>query len=162
MTIRFLVAAGLLISSPLGLSACGSSSTSQSSPPAQSNPSPSPSPSGPVVLGTSNAAVAGASETILIDVRGMTLYYRTSDTATVVCSGGCATVWPPLLLASGTPASSTSVSGTLSVLADANGNQVTYNGHPLYTYSKDSAKGDTNGEGVGGVWHVATPSLAAA
>ena len=45
-------------------------------------------------------------------------------------------------------------------LGDANGTQVTYNGHLLYTYAGDSKPGDTNGEGIDGVWFVATPDLA--
>jgi predicted lipoprotein with Yx(FWY)xxD motif len=53
-----------------------------------------------------------------------------------------------------------SLSGALRSLSDANGTQVTYNGHLLYTYSGDSKPGDTNGEGIGGVWFVATSNLA--
>jgi hypothetical protein len=45
---------------------------------------------------------------------------------------------------------------------DANGKQVAYNGHPLYTYSKDSDSGDAYGQGIGGKWFVATPDLAVA
>jgi hypothetical protein len=33
------------------------------------------------------------------------------------------------------------------------------NSNPLYTYSGDTGPGQTTGEGVGGVWHVCTPSL---
>jgi len=61
---------------------------------------------------------------------------------------------------SGAPTSATSLPGKLTVVADANGNQVEYNGHPLYTYSGDTGPGQTTGEGVGGVWHVVTPGLA--
>jgi len=35
--------------------------------------------------------------------------------------------------------------------------QVTRNGWPLYSYAGDSAAGDANGQGVGGVWWVLTP-----
>jgi predicted lipoprotein with Yx(FWY)xxD motif len=38
---------------------------------------------------------------------------------------------------------------------------VTFNGWPLYTFANDKAPGQVNGQGVGGVWFVATPSLAA-
>ncbi len=76
------------------------------------------------------------------------------------CSGGCASAWPPLLVSgSNTPTSTTSLPGKLSVQADANGTQVEYNGHPLYTFSGDTAPGQTTGEGFGGIWHVVTPSL---
>jgi predicted lipoprotein with Yx(FWY)xxD motif len=51
--------------------------------------------------------------------------------------------------------------GQLTVLSGANGNQVLYNGHPLYTYSKDGDAGNALGQGVGGKWFVATPDLAA-
>ena len=52
------------------------------------------------------------------------------------------------------------VSGTLATLAnpDGKGQQVTYNGWPLYYYVKDKAPGDTTGQGVGGNWFVVTPA----
>ncbi len=39
--------------------------------------------------------------------------------------------------------------------------QVTYNGHPLYTFTGDSNPGDTSGQGVnvfGGLWYAVSPS----
>jgi predicted lipoprotein with Yx(FWY)xxD motif len=112
------------------------------------------------LIQTATATVNGKSETILTNAQGMTLYYRTTDMPpTTVCSGGCASAWPPLLVSgSSTPTSTTSLSGKLSVQADANGNQVEYNGHPLYTFSGDTAPGQTTGEGFGGIWHVVTPT----
>jgi len=113
------------------------------------------------LIKTATATVKGTSETILTTVQGMTLYYRTTDMPpTTVCSGGCASVWPPLLVSgSSTPTSATPLSGKLSAQADANGMQVEYNGHPLYNFSGDTAPGQTTGEGFGGIWHVVTPSL---
>lgn len=106
-------------------------------------------------------AVNGKSETILTNAAGMTLYYRTSDKPpTTVCSGGCASAWPPLLVTGSSVSSSgASLPGKLSVQTDANGNQAEYNGHPLYTYSGDSAPGQTSGEGVAGIWFVVTANL---
>jgi len=91
----------------------------------------------------------------------MTLYYYTPDTATTVaCTGGCATNWPPVLFTgTGTPTGATTLTGTLAVLSNPNGSQVTYNGHPLYTFVADKAPGDTTGEGKGGKWHVVTPDV---
>ena len=94
----------------------------------------------------------------------MTLYYFKPDTPTTsACTGGCAGTWPPLLsTGTGSPTSAATLPGTLTAVTTANGNQVEYNGHLLYTYSGDSAAGQTNGEGVGGKWFVCTPDLAAA
>jgi predicted lipoprotein with Yx(FWY)xxD motif len=118
--------------------------------------------SGSTVVKTKSVALNGTSTTVLADASGRTLYYFTPDTATsVACTGDCASLWPPLLLASGDPASSDSLSGTLGVMQGANGRQVTYNGHPLYTYSKDSGSGDALGEGIGGKWFVATGDIPA-
>ena len=113
------------------------------------------------IISTSTATVAGKSETILTNAQGMTLYYRTTDKPpSTVCSGGCAGAWPPLVASgSGVPTSAKALSGKLTIVADANGNQVAYNGHPLYTYSGDSGAGQTTGEGFGGIWHVVTPGL---
>ncbi len=36
--------------------------------------------------------------------------------------------------------------------------QVTYNGWPLYTYSKDMVPGDMNGEGFASLWYMMTPA----
>jgi len=113
---------------------------------------------------TASATVGGKSETILTDTRGMSLYYFTSDSDTsVACTkdNGCTATWSPLLApASGSPTSAATLPGLLSSLNGANGNQVSYNGHPLYTYGGDSAPGDAKGDGVEGKWFVATPDLA--
>jgi predicted lipoprotein with Yx(FWY)xxD motif len=113
------------------------------------------------LLQTATAMVNGTSETILTTAQGRTFYYRTTDMPpTTVCSGGYASVWPPLLVSgSSTPTSTTTLPGKLSVQADANGTQVEYNGHLLYTFSGDTAPGQTTGEGIGGIWHVCTPSF---
>jgi predicted lipoprotein with Yx(FWY)xxD motif len=113
-------------------------------------------------IGTATATVAGTSETILTNGAGRTLYYFADDTATSSqCTGACAQTWPPALAGASTPTAASALPGTLSVLNDGNGAQVTYNGHPLYIYSGDAAPGDTHGEGIEGKWHVATPTLAA-
>lgn len=113
-----------------------------------------------VTIKTATMSVKGKSVTALVNSQGLTLYYNTSDTTSAVCSGGCASAWPPVLSTSA-PGSVATLPGTLSLLTDANGSQVTYNGHPLYTYSGDSAPGQINGEGIGGVWFVASTDIAA-
>ena len=115
------------------------------------------------VLRTAQAKVDGKTETILTDAQGSTLYYFTPDAPKkLACSGECAQAWPPLLSKeSGTPLADASLSGALSTFNNANGNQVEYNGHLLYTFVKDAAPGQITGQGVGGKWFVATPALAA-
>ncbi|HLX39650.1 MAG TPA: hypothetical protein VKR42_03920, partial [Ktedonobacteraceae bacterium] len=99
--------------------------------PATASPTTSTGSSG-ALINTATATIKGVAETILTNAQGMTLYYRTTDTASSVCSGGCASAWPPLLAnGSNTPDSSTSLPGKLSIVTDANGSQVAYNGHPL-------------------------------
>ena len=156
----------LLLVLSLILAACGSSnSTSTGSSSGYggasgSTPTTAPATSASVIQ-TATATVKGTSQTILTNAQGMTLYYFMPDTAaSSACTGGCAAAWPPLLFqGSGTPASTTALSGKLSAVSDGNGTQVEYNGHPLYTYSGDTAAGQTNGEGIGGKWFVATPDL---
>jgi predicted lipoprotein with Yx(FWY)xxD motif len=115
------------------------------------------------MLKTATASVGGKSETVLSNAQGMTLYYRTSDAPpATVCSAGCASAWPPFVVSgSAAPTSVTTLPGTLTTMTDANGKQVAYNGHPLYTFSGDKAPGQTTGNGIAGVWFVATPALKA-
>ena len=99
---------------------------------------------------------------VLKGPNGHTLYTNTFDTLTKIqCTGACATTWPPL---DGTP----SVSGSLvaadfaTVARPDGGQQVTYQGHPVYYFSGDSAAGDTSGNGIadnGGTWHTASPDV---
>ncbi len=105
---------------------------------------------------TARVPVGGKLETILTSATGQPLYYYQPDTASKsFVTGSLAQAWPPLT--SGAPAS-TGLSGRLSVLNDVNGQQVTYNGHPLYTFVDDHA-GLVTGQGVQDFF-VATPGLA--
>ena len=130
-------------------------------------PSPTPQPTAtprPVnaLIHTAQVTVSGTVETVLTNAAGKTLYYLTADTPTsTACTGQCTTFWLPLL-AAGALTSATPLPHQLSVLADANGQQVEYEGHLLYTFSGDTAAGQAQGEGIqsfGGTWHVVTPNL---
>lgn len=104
----------------------------------------------------------GKSEAILANAQGMTLYYFTKDTASsIACTGGCAKLWPPLLLTSAQPSGPASVVKGLTVFNGPDGRQVEYKGHPLYTYAGDKAPGDTSGNGLYHAWHVVPPTVAA-
>ena len=116
-----------------------------------------PAASGAVVQ-TASVSVSGTMETVLVTSTGLTLYYHTPDTTTSVFTNTAS--WPPLLSAGGAPTTTATLSGKLDILNDANGAQVTYNGHPLYTFAGDSAAGQANGQGLGNVWYVVAPSLA--
>ena len=94
---------------------------------------------------------------ILVDSKGMTLYRFEKDQANVSnCSGGCATAWPPLVVAAGqAPTAGDGIAGKLGVITRQDGSrQVTFNGLPLYFFRGDSKAGDTNGQGVAGVWSI--------
>ncbi len=154
---RLAVAVGIM-----ALAAACSSNTPGS---AGTTPTPAASAASGVDLEQGTATVMNAQETVLTSPDGFTLYYLTVDTATAPkCTGACLSNWPPLL-SNGNPSSMVPLSGTLTVAMNANGDQVAYNGHLLYRFAGDKAKGDAKGEGLqafGGVWKVATPSLTAA
>lgn len=89
---------------------------------------------------------------ILTDANGMTLYIFDNDAGGMsACYDKCAVNWPPLLAAEGAMAEgdfglTTRTDGTM---------QWTYDGMPLYLWIKDAKPGDTTGDGVNEVWHVA-------
>ena len=107
-----------------------------------------------------DVAESPALSTFLVGEDGRTLYIFDKDTATAsACVGGCAQAWPPFVVEGDEAATAgDGVTGALATITRADGTtQVTYDGHPLYYYAADVQAGDTNGEGVGGVWHVAKP-----
>jgi predicted lipoprotein with Yx(FWY)xxD motif len=108
-------------------------------------------------LHTATAKVNGRSETVLVNGRGLPLYYYQLDTAKKsLVTGGLAQLWPPLLAAQPTE---TGAQGRLTVVKDESGHQVAYNGHFLYTFVDDSP-GHVNGQGVQDFF-VAVPGLKA-
>lgn len=90
----------------------------------------------------------------------MTLYVFSKDTPGVSnCTGGCASAWPPYTVSqSDNLTAEKGIMGKISTIKRADGTmQVTYNGMPLYFFASDSKPGDTNGQGVAGMWMVVKP-----
>jgi len=93
--------------------------------------------------------------TVLTNAKGFTLYSFAPDTAaTSKCYGSCAAYWPPV---TGTAAVSPGLPGRVGTIKRTDGSaQLTYNGHPLYTYVGDTAPGQARGNNLnlnGGLWH---------
>jgi len=123
--------------------------------------SPMASPMASPVAATTTVMVASTPELgeFLTDTEGRTLYLFTKDTEMGVstCGGDCAANWPaysaaePLTLPDG-------VEGELTLVDTPDGAKtVAYNGIPLYYFAGDTEAGQTNGQGVGGVWWVVKP-----
>jgi len=113
----------------------------------------------PTVL-TRELKVGGKRLDVLTTSAGFTLYYFTPDKANhATCTGGCAQYWPPLTLRSGKPVAPKGLKGKLADFRSGGALQVSYNGHPLYTYASDSKPGQANGQGASGQWYVATAGL---
>jgi predicted lipoprotein with Yx(FWY)xxD motif len=117
----------------------------------------------PAATGDAVSAQPTPLGTILVDGKGHTVYEFANDTTTTsTCTGACAADWPPVPAPAQLPASLPGVSGALGTTARPDGSQqLTVSGHPLYTFSGDSAPGQTSGQGInlnGGVWTVVSPS----
>jgi predicted lipoprotein with Yx(FWY)xxD motif len=99
---------------------------------------------------------------ILTLSNGDTVYRLTADSPGMsVCTGQCAQIWPPVLLAAGqTRPAGKQVSGLGSIARDGGGRQVTYKGIPLYLFSGDSKAGAITGNisDTWGQWWVINPA----
>jgi predicted lipoprotein with Yx(FWY)xxD motif len=82
----------------------------------------------------------------LVGPDGHTLYlFEMDDGTTSACTEACADVWPALV-ADGEATAGDGVDQSLLGTADGQvPDQVTYNGHLLYSFSGDEAPGDVNG-----------------
>ena len=151
-----LLALMVLMAAALLAAACGSSSPG---PGGASGTSSSPASSGSALKTTTISGV-----TVLTNAKGFTLYWFVPDTSTKSnCNGSCAQIWPPV---KGPATAGSGVTGKLGTITRSDGStQATYDEHPLYTYTADTAPGQANGNGInvsGGVWHEVTASGAAA
>jgi predicted lipoprotein with Yx(FWY)xxD motif len=137
------------------VAACGGSSTTTGG-----SSSGGSAASGTVATGSTSLG------TVLTNSAGFTLYYFTPEKdGKIVCAAdsACNTTWPPLVSSSGAPSAPSGASGTFGVATLPNGMaEVTYQNWPLHIYSGDSAAGQTNGQGIQGMWFAATPALTTA
>ena len=113
--------------------------------------------------GTGGAVVSLASVPklglILVNSEGFTLYDFHKDKGTKsACYGECAAVWPPLLTEAEPQPGNGASSTQLGTTERSDGTtQVTYGGHPLYTYVADKKPGEANGNdfsSFGAQWYA--------
>ena len=108
-------------------------------------------------LHTTTTQVGAKTETVLVNAKGLPLYYYQADTAKKSqVSGVLAQLWPALVSAKPT---ASGVKGKVASVKQPDGRQVTYNGHFLYTFVDDSP-GHVTGQGVSNFF-VATPNIRA-
>lgn len=119
--------------------------------------------------GSSGAGVVAVAKSpqlgtaILVDSKGFTLYDFHKDKGTTsACYGACAGVWPPLKTSGAPRATSGAESSKLGTTERSDGTmQVTYAGHPLYTYVSDTKPGEAKGNdfsSYGAQWYALKPN----
>ena len=140
----------------VALAGCSSTTT-----PTAASPSPSMSASTAPAASPDAAIASGKLGQIIVDGKGMTAYVWDKDTANSgvsACTGTCATLWSAITTTSATP-TVTGITGTVATITGVTGGkQITINGLPIYTFTKDTKPGDTNGQGVLNIWHVLSPA----
>jgi len=92
--------------------------------------------------------------TVLTNSKGLTVYMFAADSpGKSNCYGDCASYWPPVI---GSATHAAGVPGTFGTTTRTDGTkQVTWNGHPLYTYVADGGPGQAKGNNLnlnGGLW----------
>jgi predicted lipoprotein with Yx(FWY)xxD motif len=139
----------------LVLAACGSSSSGSSGSASSSAPSAASS----AASGTTLKMTTFNGKKVLTNAQGMAVYWFAPDSSTKsACSKTCLKFWP---IVPGPATAGTGVTGTLGVITTNGVKQVTYNGHPLYTYVGDTSPGQVKGNALnasGGLWWVMTPT----
>jgi predicted lipoprotein with Yx(FWY)xxD motif len=108
-----------------------------------------------MVIKVGNAGKVGK---VLVDSKGLTVYDFHKDKGTTSsCYGGCEKGWPPVLTSGKAKATGGAQASMLGTTKRKDGSlQVTYNGHPLYTFVEDKKPGEANGNDVsafGAQWY---------
>jgi predicted lipoprotein with Yx(FWY)xxD motif len=126
-------------------------------PPEQSVPVAAPKWKGWLVLSTAQNAQLG---TTVVNGKGFTVYRFDNDTAKPPvsnCFGACAKLWPPVKFTKKLKLTGIPRSAIGNIMTKDGICQATLNGWPLYTYAKDTAPGQINGQGVKGTWFAIAP-----
>ena len=143
----------------LALAGCGGgsdNSTSEGGSGGSEQTSSSSSEGGGTTL--TGAEVSGLG-TVLVDSEGLAVYQFAKDKGTSsTCYGECEATWPPVSTKGAPSAGEGAMSSQLGTTKRRDGTlQVTYAGHPLYTFTEDKSPGEANGNGLeffGGLWSV--------
>ena len=156
--LRMLLVLPAIAATAAVLAACSSSGTSSTS----GGGSTSTSSPAAVTAGSLKTATIGGA-TVLTTSKGFTLYSFAPDTSTKSnCNGACAQNWPPVKV----PTTASGVKGAFATIKRSDGStQLTFRGHPLYTFVGDKSPGQASGNGInafGGLWHEAPASGGAA
>jgi predicted lipoprotein with Yx(FWY)xxD motif len=157
----------------LVVAACSSGSSTASSGPASSSAAAAPAAtqaSSPAAAGragstvtVSLATVSGIPGKALVGSNGRTLYlFQADKSGTSACTGACAAAWPPYTVAGTAKAGSGVSQSLLGTITRPDGTmQLTYDGHPLYYFTADTAGGTAHGQAVkafGAEWYVVNAS----
>lgn len=149
----FAALAGVTASCTSGTNPSGAGTTASGGAVSSVAPSAGQTAAGTISVGTTTGDLG----TFLVDGKGRTVYLFEADKPNVsACSGPCPDAWPPM---TGTPQAGAGVTSShLGTFVRQDGkSQVTYYGHPLYYFIKDTAAGDTHGQGItafGANWYV--------
>ena len=142
------------------LAACGSSGGGGTNTSAPAGGSGGTSSSASAASGSSSVIVKikkTSAGTVLTNPAGFTLYTFQADKGTTsTCYDACAH-WPPVI--DGPDGHGQKISGQFTTTRKDGKTQVTFDGHPLYTYAGDTQPGQTAGNGInqdGGIWNVIT------
>ena len=106
------------------------------------------------------AAIASVADTplgaLIVDSKGRTLYAFTKDAdGTSTCVDACAKAWPPFVVTGDIAVSAGLDKSQFTTIARADGSkQLKVGKWPLYYFAGDTAAGEFNGQGSGGVWFV--------
>lgn len=94
----------------------------------------------------------------LTDAKGMTLYiFKKDSPGKSACADACVARWPIYHREEVAPSGGPKAGDFGTITREDGQEQTTYKGLPLYYFAGDEAPSDTKGQGVGGVWFVATP-----
>jgi predicted lipoprotein with Yx(FWY)xxD motif len=161
----------LAVAAALAIAGCGSSSNNSSSSSGAygggteekaTTASETPPSTPAAIVSVGSATNVGQ---VLVDSKGMTLYYFEKDkkgSGKSACSGACASVWPPLTTGGTAKAMSGAQASMLGTIKRSDGTtQVTYAGWPLYTFTEDKKPGEDNGtdsKAFGASWYPLHPN----
>jgi predicted lipoprotein with Yx(FWY)xxD motif len=126
----------------IAIAGCGgSSSSTESSASSETNSSEA---GASTLTGTSISGLGN----VLVDSEGFTVYMFGKDKGTTSsCYGACAENWPPVMTKGSPSTGGGAMSSEIGTTKRKDGTvQVTYAGHPLYTFTQDSSPGEANGE----------------